>query len=505
LTGVKTQGLLAARVRPGHIGSGSRLSTAEYASPITTGTILAGKYRVEKLIGQGGMGVVVEARHTTLDDRVALKFLLPEYAAHPEASQRFLREARAAVKIKSPHVARVSDVGTLEDGAPYMVMEFLEGRDASQLLSSGTPMSIPDAVDLVVQACDAIAEAHAQGIVHRDLKPANLFVTRHGDGSPFVKVLDFGISKMSNDTGSPDGLTRTSATMGSALYMSPEQIRSSKSVDHRTDIYALGVTLYELLCGRQPFLADSFAALCVEIATGIPAPLRDIRPDVSPELARAIEKAYARDLAERYQSIAELVVGLAPWVPPRSQPIVERIARAGGLAGAPDRGSYADLGGSSPGAGAPAGARTNLDGTTTVPPRTKSPLGAIAVGGVLLLVIGGAAVVGGTLLMKRGQTAGADPAASASAAPGAAALPADPPKLEAPPEAPKVEPMAEPTPTSEADAGSTKPEAKPVAKGTAVAKVAPKPEPKAEPKPEPPKTASTAPPPPPKKAADAVR
>src|SRR5215471_2945366 len=202
------------------------------AAPIHPGTVLAGKYRVDRLLGQGGMGVVVEAHHIALDERVALKFLLPDYAQHPEASQRFLREARAAVKIKTEHVARVSDVGTLDTGAPYMVMEFLEGTDLSKYLENYGTLSIEDAIDYVIQGCEAIAEAHSYGIVHRDLKPANLFLTKRPDGSPLVKVLDFGISKVIGG-GGIENLTKTMAALGSALYMSPEQMQQTKSVDHR--------------------------------------------------------------------------------------------------------------------------------------------------------------------------------------------------------------------------------------------------------------------------------
>jgi serine/threonine-protein kinase len=300
------------------------------AAHVTPGTLLAGKYRVERVLGQGGMGVVVEARHLQLDERVALKFLLSEYAQTPEASARFVREARAAVKIKSPHVARVSDVGTLEGGAPYMVMEFLEGSDISQLLEKTGVLPIADAIDFTIQGCEAIAEAHSYGIVHRDLKPANLFLTRHTDGTPLVKVLDFGISKVMN-SGGIDALTRTTAAMGSALYMSPEQMQQTRSVDHRTDIYALGVALYEMLGGKQPFFADTLPQLCAEILTGTPTPLRVLRPDIPEQLAWSIEKAYARDRAHRYQSIAELVIALAPWAPARSQPTIDRVARMAGM------------------------------------------------------------------------------------------------------------------------------------------------------------------------------
>src|SRR5262245_32594102 len=187
------------------------------------------------------MGVVVEARHIALDERVAIKFLLPDYARAPEASARFLREARAAVKIKSEHVARVSDVGELETGAPYMVMEYLDGRDLAGVLEKTGVLPIPDAVDYIIQGSEAIAEAHTYGIVHRDLKPANLFLTRRPDGTPLVKVLDFGISKVQSE--GVDKLTKTSAMLGSALYMSPEQMQHTRSVDLRTDVYALGISL----------------------------------------------------------------------------------------------------------------------------------------------------------------------------------------------------------------------------------------------------------------------
>lgn len=306
-------------------------------SSITPGSVLAGKYRVQRILGQGGMGVVVEARHIALDERVALKFLLPEYASHPEAAERFLREARAAVKIKSEHVARVTDVGQLEGGEPYMVMEYLDGSDLSNLLEKQGPFSLPDAVDYLIQGCEAIAEAHSYGIVHRDMKPANLFLTRHTDGAPLVKVLDFGISKVTG--GGVEALTRTTAAMGSALYMSPEQMQQTRSVDHRTDIYALGVSLYEMLAGKQPFFADTLPQLCAEILTGTPTPLRTTRPEISDHFAAVLERAYARSTAHRYQTVAEFVTALAPFAPARTQSSIDRVCRMAGLpppiAGAP--------------------------------------------------------------------------------------------------------------------------------------------------------------------------
>ena len=304
-------------------------SSAIPNTAIVPGSVLAGKYRVERIIGQGGMGLVVEARHIALDERIALKFLLPEYAHHPEAAPRFMREARIAAKIKSEHVVRVSDVGTLDSGAPYMLMEYLEGADLAKTLEKLGVLPVDDAIDYILQGCEAIAEAHQHGIVHRDLKPANLFLSKRPDGTPIVKVLDFGISKING--GGVDNLTKTTAAMGSALYMSPEQMQQTRAVDHRTDIYALGIALYELLAGKQPYYADTLPQLCAEILTGTPTPIRSIRPEITDDLAQVIEKAYARDKGQRHQSVAELVIALAPYAPTRSQQMIDRVARMAGL------------------------------------------------------------------------------------------------------------------------------------------------------------------------------
>jgi serine/threonine-protein kinase len=193
--------------------------------PVAQGDVLAGKYRVDHVLGVGGMGVVVSATHLQLDQRVALKFMLPVGLAHPALVERFAREARAAARLKSDHVARVLDVGTLDSGSPYMVMEYLEGSDLGSVVAERGPMPVHMAVDCVLQACDAVAEAHAIGIIHRDLKPRNLFLTGRNDGRALVKVLDFGISK--HKTGASDlSLTRTTEIIGSPNYMSPEQLRS---------------------------------------------------------------------------------------------------------------------------------------------------------------------------------------------------------------------------------------------------------------------------------------
>jgi eukaryotic-like serine/threonine-protein kinase len=274
------------------------------------GDILLGKYRVEGVLGRGGMGVVVAARHLSLDERVAIKFLLPDRLGDDESIQRFLREARAAVRIRSQHIARVTDVGTMDNGAPYMIMEYLEGRNLQDVVAQDGPLPIALVVDLVLQASEALAEAHAQGIIHRDVKPSNLFLSRHADGSPCLKVLDFGISKM---PGSHDhALTRTGAIFGSPLYMSPEQLRSARDVDARTDIYSVGVVLYQSLTRRVPFAADDLPQLVYKIMNEAPVSPRALRAEIPAPLEHAILTAMARDRESRFPTIADLAAAIAP-------------------------------------------------------------------------------------------------------------------------------------------------------------------------------------------------
>jgi serine/threonine-protein kinase len=300
-----------------------READAETKAP-APGDVLVGKYRIERIIGQGGMGVVVAAHHLSLDERVAIKFLLPEGVKNAEATARFAREARAAVKIKSEHVARVTDVGELPNGSPYMVMEYLEGCDLHGLLTLRGAMDVAVAVSYVLEACEALAEAHALGIVHRDLKPANLFLANRPSGPPTIKVLDFGISKSSLSVTQPQ-LTRTTAVMGSPLYMSPEQMQSSKSVDARSDIWALGVVLYELVSGKPPFQADTFPELVLTIVQREPAPLSTTRPDLPAGFWAVVDRCLAKDPAARFASVGDLAVALAPFGPPSSQVSVERV------------------------------------------------------------------------------------------------------------------------------------------------------------------------------------
>ncbi len=278
------------------------------------------------------MGVVVAAKHLQLEQQVAIKFVLPHAVGDAEAMERFAREARAAVKLRSEHVARVLDVGTLPGGAPYMVMEYLAGRDLGDMIETTGPLSPTDAVDFVLQACEAIAEAHANGIVHRDLKPRNLFVTHAVDGKPLVKVLDFGISKQTALGSSQKelSLTRTASVMGSPNYMSPEQLRSSKSVDSRTDIWALGVILFEVLTTRVPFEAETVTQLTAMVLQDTPRPVNELRADVPRGLAAVIARCLEKDPAMRFATVADLAHALEPFGSTRG--VALRISQVTGAA-----------------------------------------------------------------------------------------------------------------------------------------------------------------------------
>jgi serine/threonine-protein kinase len=296
---------------------------------VREGDVLAGKYRVERILRQGGMGIVVAAEHLQLRLRVALKLLLPSACAAPEAVNRFLREARAASQIQSEHVVRVTDAGTLESGMPYMVMEFLRGADLLEVIQTQGPILIGDAIDWVLQACEPLAEAHKLGIVHRDLKPSNLFVTRRADGSPLIKVLDFGISKAMGLEGALSvNTTASTAFLGSPAYMSPEQIRSAKHVDERTDIWALGVVLHELLTGRPVYQADTVSALMAMVLTDPPTPVRQIRPDVPAGLEQVILRCLEKDRTRRYASVGELATALSPFRAGNGQASRRAVGRA---------------------------------------------------------------------------------------------------------------------------------------------------------------------------------
>ncbi len=282
--------------------------------PVEVGQVVAGKYRVDSLIGQGGMGVVVSANHIHLEQRVAIKFLLSDVAEFGEAAERFRREARAAAQIQSDHVARVLDVGSLDGTVPYMVMEYLKGEDLGQVLGEGHPLEIRDAVRNILEACEAVAQAHAAGIIHRDLKPANLFLAERPDGSRRVKVLDFGISRSISDSSGGDlRLTSTSTLIGSPLYMSPEQMRCPRDVDARTDIWSLGAILYEMLVARPPFEAETLPQLCELVLTETPPRLSQLRPEIPPDLEAAVHRCLERERDDRWPNVTALVEALTPY------------------------------------------------------------------------------------------------------------------------------------------------------------------------------------------------
>ena len=279
------------------------------------GNVIAGKYLIERVIGVGGLGVVVAAKHIALEQSVAIKYLLPAAQMTPTFVERFIREARLAASIKSEHVARVYDVATHECGVPYIVMEYLVGRDLRSLLADG-PIPPADAVDFLLQACEALAEAHKAGIVHRDLKPDNFFLAAGPGGGDSIKLLDFGISKMTFERGDARGarqLTGDADRFGTPDYMSPEHLRATASVDARADVWSLGVVLFECLTGKVPFLGNDFPQLCVSILTAAPFALNALLPEAPPGLEAVIARCLEKEPEKRFQNIGELAEALAPF------------------------------------------------------------------------------------------------------------------------------------------------------------------------------------------------
>jgi serine/threonine-protein kinase len=354
------------------------------------GTILADKYLVVRILGQGGMGVVLEAHHMRLEQSVALKILLPEMRALPHVVERFEREARAAARLVGSNVARVFDVERLPDGSTMMVMEMLRGRELGHELADRGKMPYQEAVGYILQACSAMAEAHALGIVHRDLKPQNLFLADQPNGPRIIKVLDFGISKKLGEVNAQ--LTTTATAFGSPIYMSPEQVRSAKDVDARTDIWSLGVVLYELLAGDPPFSADSATAILASIVADAPRPITEHRPDIPPELAACVMKAIEKSVAARFSDINSFAAAIAPFGPGTvSRPATDR---------PPPLSSYAPP------------ALTSHASTERVPPRSSSivtpaaPTSRRLIAGVTaagIALVAGAVLV--TVFLRRGPDA----------------------------------------------------------------------------------------------------
>jgi eukaryotic-like serine/threonine-protein kinase len=291
---------------------------------VRSGDVVSGKFRVERVLGQGGMGIVVAAKHLQLDEMVALKFLRAHATNDPEALARFMREARAAARMKSEHVARVLDVGVTDEGTPYIVMGYLEGRTLGRVIEDVGRLDVPTATEYVVQACEGLAEAHARGIVHRDVKPENLFLVERSQDWRVIKILDFGISKVSVARDETSNIA-TQNMMGSPCYMSPEQLRSTANVDHRTDIWSLGATLFELLAGATAYRSDQPLPQLIAAILERPAPaLADLWPDVPAELSGVVARCLSKDRETRFASVAELALALLPFAPKRARAHAER-------------------------------------------------------------------------------------------------------------------------------------------------------------------------------------
>ncbi len=277
------------------------------------GMVLQDRYRIVRLLGEGGMGAVYEGEHVLIKRRVAIKCLHAQFATNPQIVARFHREALAATSIGNEHIIEVTDMGRFPDGSVYMVLEFLDGKDFAHAIEDSGPMPLGRVVHVAMQVCDALAAAHGKGIVHRDLKPENVYlITRSGD-SDFVKVLDFGISKFKDDEGGGHSMTRTGARMGTPYYMSSEQAEGKKDVDHRVDIYALGVMLFRALTGIYPFDDESFPMLILKICTAPPPSLLHYRPDLPPEIEAMVHKMLAKKRDDRFQSCDEIKAALAPF------------------------------------------------------------------------------------------------------------------------------------------------------------------------------------------------
>ncbi len=446
---------------------------------LAPGTVLLGKYRVEEILGTGGMGRVVRASHQYLAQSVAIKILLPQMAESPSTVARFLREAQATVKLKNEHIARVIDVGTMPDGTPFMIMEYLEGNDLNQILRHHGPQTPSIVVDLMLQACEGIAEAHALGIVHRDVKPSNFFITRRADGSMLLKILDFGISKTPVNF---EELTGTQTVIGTPSYMAPEQMKSGRQADARSDIWSMGVVMYQLLQGRGPFQGESYAELCIKVGSEPPMPLHVPLPT---GLGEVIFKCLEKDPKLRPQDVGELARSLAPFssdpvsaaqISSRTTRILQHHGNSSGVQGFPLSAggglatpvplSPAQL---TPRSWPPSTSLSQGRGQVTL--RTSSSKGWLIAGAVSLAILFGAGGYIAAEMMKDKPAAQMPPADTPVVQMPASAPPAPtPPPSPPPPAAAVVTPP--PTPTTDPNATTWKPtEVQPT--------IAPKTEPKA--------------------------
>jgi serine/threonine-protein kinase len=437
-------------------------------SGVRAGDVIAGKFQIERVLGEGGMGYVVAARHMQLGQMVALKFMREDVCT-PEYRSRFLREARNTVRLKSKHVSRVLDVGALDEGAPYMVMEYLEGTDLSDLLQKRGPFPVQEACDYVIQACEAISEAHGHGIVHRDLKPANLFLTYGSGGEPVVKVLDFGVSKVldldfdetsaggrprSDRSHDPDtAVTKATDLLGSPSYMSPEQIESARNADARSDIWSLGVILFRLISGKAPFSATTLGELIQKVVKEPIPNLRAVRPDIPAGLEDVVARCLERDRDKRIQDAVELARNLAAYAGPNAAPSLERIAILGPalvtapLPERPRRITSPSVTGPNRSAWAGPPAPISLEG-----PRSPTPgFGNLLWIGLFLVVVGFAFIAAVKIASKpvKDASSAAPPASATVVAPPSDPTPAMPATM--------AEPTAEPTAAPKPSVATAKP------------------------------------------------
>lgn len=328
----------------------------DFVPPFASGEILRGKYRIEELVGVGGVGFVMSATNIGLDEQVALKFLRPEYLTNEEAVSRFTAEARLACKIQSPHVARVLDIEALPETGPFIVMELLVGRDLNQILNDEGPLPVEQAVDYLRQACEALSAAHACDIVHRDVKPENLFLARQQRGPALIKILDFGISKLQLAqpvNGKHASQLPASAVLGSPSYMSPEQVRGAANLDARADVWSLGCVLYELLTGKHAFYGANLLQICAAVLEQPPSPLCAERPDVCRALETVVLRCLEKDPEQRYRDVAALSRALEPfssararvtasWKPMMPDEVTLRLPAPGGVPAFASQGTLDD-------------------------------------------------------------------------------------------------------------------------------------------------------------------